>query len=171
MEKWYVIQVRTGSEEKIKQLCEFQISKKYLKECFIPKYTRLKKVNGKWEEVYKTLFSGYLFMISEDIDQLFVSLKEIPDLTKMLGKHGTDIYPLNEDEVVFLKSFGKEEHIVDMSIGYIEGEKIFVTNGPLVGKEGLIKKIDRHKRIAYIEVEFFGQSIDAKVGLEIIGKD
>lgn len=170
MEKWYVIQVRTGSEEKIKQACEYQIAKQYLKECFIPKYARLKKIQGKWDDVYETLFGGYVFMISDDVNGLFAELKSIPALTKLLGKYGTDIFPLNDDEVIFLKSFGKEEHVVDMSIGYIEGDIIYVTKGPLMGKEGLIKKVDRHKRLAYIQVEFFGQVIDAKVGLEIIRK-
>ena len=60
----------------------------------------------------------------------------------MLGKNKQEIYPLPEDEVTFLKSFGEEEQIVDMSTGYIEGDKIIVECGPLKGKEGLIKRID-----------------------------
>lgn len=171
MENWYVIQVRTGSEEKIINACDLLVSKEALKECFLPKYKRVKKIRGFWNEVEEKLFPGYVFMISDDVNVLFQELKRIPDLTKMLGKYGQEVFPLSEDEVVFLKSFGKEEHIVDMSIGYIEGEKIIVTSGPMQGKEGLIKKIDRHKRLAFIEVDFLGQIVNAKVGLEIIRKE
>ena len=36
--------------------------------------------------------------------------------------------------------------------------------------EGLIRKIDRHKRMAYLEVEMFGRKIEMRAGLEIIEK-
>lgn len=89
----------------------------------------------------------------------------------MLGKDKEEIYPLPEDEVAFLKSFGKEEQIVEISSGYIEGDRIIVEKGPLKGKEGLIRRIDRHKRIAEIEIEFLGEQRKAKVGLEIVRKN
>lgn len=69
-----------------------------------------------------------------------------------------------------MKSFGKKGHIVDMSIGFIRGDKIYITEGPLQGKEGLIVKIDRHKRIAYLRLSMFNKETTTKVGLEIISK-
>ena len=57
-----------------------------------------------------------------------------------------------------------------MSQGYIVGDKVNIISGPLVGYEGKIKKIDRHKRIAYIEVSLFDQVVVVQVGLEIISK-
>ena len=69
-----------------------------------------------------------------------------------------------------MKSFGRMEHLVEMSVGYMEGERIVVMEGPLMGKEGMICKVDRHKRIAVIEVEMFGKTTTAKVGLEIVAK-
>ena len=38
------------------------------------------------------------------------------------------------------------------------------------GMEGLIRKIDRHKRMAYLEVEMFGRMVEMRAGLEIIEK-
>ena len=38
------------------------------------------------------------------------------------------------------------------------------------GLEGLITKIDRHKRIAYVNVELLGKLTRVQVGLEIISK-
>ena len=34
-----------------------------------------------------------------------------------------------------------------------------------------MSKIDRHKRIAYVDVSLFGREITVKVGLEITSKD
>lgn len=170
MEKWYVIQVRSKLEEKIKKSCEMIISKEFLKECFIPRNLRLKKINGKWIEVEEILFNGYVFLVSDTPDELFLELKKIPDLTKMLGKSKNEIFPLYDDEVEFLKSLSNDGHVVEMSTGIIINDLVNITSGPLQGKEGIIKKIDRHKRIAFIEVELFGKTTIAKVGLEIISK-
>lgn len=170
MENWYVIQVRSGHEEKIKRACQLLIDGSVLLDCFIPKIETKKKYHGKWHSHEEVLFKGYLFMITEQIDLLFQELKKVPDLTKLLGKYENEVYPLKKEEVEFLKSFGKEEHFVEMSYGIIEGDQITVLNGPLYGREGMIKKIDRHKRKAVIEVDFFDQITTATVGLEIIKK-
>ena len=57
-----------------------------------------------------------------------------------------------------------------MSEGIIEGDQIIVTRGPLCGKEGLIQKIDRHKRKAWLEMKMFGREQRVEVGLEIVEK-
>lgn len=170
LENWYVIQVFAGKEEEMKKKILSIVDHSYIEECFIPRYQKMKKYQGKWHQEEEVLFPGYLFIITDHIHEVYVELNQIPALTKILGREGGYINPLPMHEALFISRFGKEEHLVDMSIGYIEGDVIKVTNGPLMGQEGLIRKIDRHKRIAMIEVEFFGQVTTAKVGLEIIRK-
>lgn len=167
---WYVIQVRRGKEEEIAKKCRANISKEILEECFIPKSQQVRKFKGKWCQQNVILFSGYVFMISSHVKELFQELKKIPDITKLLGNDGNEIYPIYEDEVLFLMQFGKNEHIVEMSKGYIEGDRIFIESGPLLGKEGIIRKINRHKRIAEVEVSLFEQKTRVKVGLEVVSK-
>ena len=65
---------------------------------------------------------------------------------------------------------GGEEQVVRMSEGIIEGEKVHVTDGPLQGMEGYIRKIDRHKRKAYLEISMFGRIQSVQIGLEIVKK-
>ncbi len=57
-----------------------------------------------------------------------------------------------------------------MSYGYILGERIIVTDGPMKDYQGKIVHIDRHKRKAVLEVEFFGRRTEVTVGLEIVKK-
>lgn len=172
MEQWYVIQVRTGKEEWVVTCCNLLLhDDSCLNRCFIPYSKRLRKRRGEWIERTEILFPGYVFMVSDDPMRLYQALKQIPDLTKMLGREKKEIFSLPEDEVVFLQSFGEENQIVDLSVGCIEGDQIIVENGPLKGKEGLIRRIDRHKRIAEIEIEFLGEKRKAKVGLEIVRKN
>ena len=172
MEQWYVIQVRTGKEEWVVTCCNLLLhDDSCLNRCFIPYSKRLRKRRGEWIERTEILFPGYVFMVSDDPTRLYQALKQIPDLTKMLGRDKKEIFSLPEDEVAFLQSFGEENQIVDLSVGCIEGDQIIVENGPLKGKEGLIRRIDRHKRIAEIEIEFLGEKRKAKVGLEIVRKN
>lgn len=167
---WYVIQVRSSHEKEIADKCKIMISSDILKECFIPECIMKKKIKGQWINVKTVLFKGYVFLITDRIDDLYIELKKIPDLTKMIGKKKDIIYPLTNEEIDFLVSFSDQQHLVNMSVGFIEGQTIHITEGPLQGKEGMITKIDRHKRIAYINLNIFNNDITAKVGLEIISK-
>lgn len=166
---WYAVQVRTGEEEKIKLICNRLISKDVLEECFIPYYEKKIKYNGKWHIATEILFPGYIFMVSDYINDLLLIVKTIPKLIKILGD-GNEIVPLYDGEVEFLMKFGKEDHLIKMSHGYMENDKIVITDGPMKDYEGTIKKIDRHKRKAIIEVEFFGRSMEVSVGMEIVRK-
>lgn len=166
---WYAMQVYTGKETKIIKCCEVLIPGEYLDECFIPYYQRKIKLNGKWQIQNKILFPGYIFMVTEMINELRFELDKISEFTKIVGV-GDEVIPLYEHEVKFLKKFGNNDHIVEMSKGIIEGDKVNIIEGPMQGFDGRIKKIDRHKRIAIIEIEFFGRKTDVKVGLEIIEK-
>lgn len=166
---WYVIQVRTGTEEEIQRQCETIIDKSVLEKCFIPKYEQERKYQGEWHTELKVLFPGYVFLISDEKEKLFFELKRVIGLTKMLGT-GETIVPLMAEEVDFLLSFGRGEQVVEMSAGIIENDHVIITRGPLKGNEGLIRKIDRHKRKAWLEIQMFGRAMEMQVGLEIVRK-
>lgn len=166
---WYVIQVRNGNEQNICLQCERQISPQVLESCFIPRYEVKRKVSGTWVTEQKILFPGYLFLISDDLQQLYPELKKVVGLTRLLGT-GDEIVPLSEDEVELLLRLGGDDRVTAMSEGIIEGSRVIVRTGPLQGMEGLIRKIDRHKRKAWLELPMFGGTQTVQVGLEITEK-
>lgn len=167
--QWYVVQVRTGTEENIKMQCQKNLPRAVLEQCFIPYYEEKRKVQGQWHMRQKILFPGYVFIITSRLDDLYRELKGISGLTKLLGT-GQEIVPLWEKEVTFLKAFGGPAQVVGMSEGIIEGAKVIIRSGPLKGFEGLIKKIDRHKRRAWLELPMFGGVQRVQVGVEIVEK-
>lgn len=166
---WYVMQVRTGTEERIKLQCERIIEKSVLERCFIPHYQQKKRFQGEWHIQEKILFPGYVFLIAQNLEILTERLALVIGLTKLIGT-GDEIVPLCQEEVAFLLRMGNEKQVVEMSTGIIENDKVRIQEGPLVGMEGLIKKIDRHKRQAVLEVELFGRMVEMKVGVEIVEK-
>ena len=79
--------------------------------------------------------------------------------------------PLNDQEVAFINAFTKPgRRVVGFSNGVMEGDEIVILNGPLMHQAGLVKKVDRHKRLAYLEMEMLGRKKTVKVGLEIVQK-
>ena len=166
---WYVVQTRTGTEESIRIQYKKNVSAEVLERCFIPYYEEQKRIRGEWTTQTKVLFPGYVFMITENVEALYEELKTIIGLTKLIGT-GEEIVPLQEEEIAFLESFGGAKQVVEMSQGVIEHSQVKVTSGPLQGKEGYIRKIDRHKRKAWLEIEMFGRAQNIQVGLEIVAK-
>ena len=129
----------------------------------------MKRYEGAWHKERRILFPGYLFVITEEIKELAAELNKITGFTKVLGDKDF-LMPLSDAEVNLLKRLGGDEQIVEMSIGVIEHDKIIINEGPMQGLEGFIRKIDRHKRLARIEIEMFGQVVEAQVGVEIVSK-
>lgn len=89
-------------------------------------------------------------------------------LTRLIGTG--DEVTLCPEEIDLLLRMGSDSQLVEMSSGIIENDRVQVLSGPLKGMEGSIRKIDRHKRMAYLEVEMFGRTVEMKVGLEIVSK-
>lgn len=166
---WYVIQVRTGTEREIIRQCQTVIPKEILEKSFLPCFEEMKRYKGAWHKEQKLLFPGYVFLISGNPEQLYRSLKPVIGLTKLL-KTGDQIISLTESEIQFLLRFGGKEQLVKMSIGFMEQDQVTILDGPLKGMEGYIKRIDRHRREASLELPMFGRILDVKVGLEIIAK-
>lgn len=88
----------------------------------------------------------------------------------MLGREEEEFLPIEEEKEALFRSMLNEKDEISISKGIIDGDNVIVTEGPLQGYEGMIKKINRHKRIAVLGLDLFGQGTDVTVGLEIVAK-
>ena len=127
-------------------------------------------ISGRMAIQERILFPGYVFLIAQNLECLVNGLKKVIGLTKLIGI-GDQIVPLVQEEVELLMRIGTDKQLVEMSSGIIENDRVRILSGPLMGMEGNIRRIDRHKRIAYLEIEMFGRTVEMKVGLEIIRKE
>lgn len=166
---WYVIWVTSGKEEEIKEQCQKRLSGDMYKDIFVLRYTRRMKKKGQWQEVTRRLFPGYIFIDTEDIDAIRERLRDIDAMTIVLGDDDKPV-PISDSEQAFLQSLIDDAYVVNMSTGHIIGDEIIIASGPLAGTKGIIKKINRHKKEAEIEVDLMGNVTRARVGLEIVSK-
>lgn len=139
-------------------------------ECFVPRCEVMKKFRGQWIKRAEILIPGYVFVQTKDPDKLKPALRSVPRFTRLLGND--DMFtPLDDREMAFVQAFTSPgARTVAMSTGIIEGDEVVILNGPLVGHSGMIRKIDRHKRLAYLEMEILGRRKAVKLGLEIVTK-
>mgnify|MGYP000113929363 CR=1 FL=1 len=168
MESWYAVQVRTGREEAVLQLSKKIINESVLKECFIPYYERMKRYQGEWHKELHILFPGYVFLITEQIESLFWELKRIPEFTKILGD-GVESIALQEEEKKMLMEIGGRSTYLRCPRVYC-GDMVIITSGPMKKMKGTIIFIDRHKRVAIIQLDMFGRKIEIKHGPRKLSK-
>lgn len=166
---WYVVRVRVGAEENVRFRCQEEISVNVLKDCYVFHYEEKKCVRGEWIVQDKVLFPGYVFLVAGSCEARKIrrELWKIKGALELLEIDG-ELAVLTDEEVDFLLALSGLGKMVRFSEGVIEQSKVKVYSGPLVGMEKYIRKIDRHKRRAMLEMPMFGEMQKMLVGLEIV---
>ena len=166
--RWYVIQIATGKEEAMCRLVERLAPEGSLEECFAPRYATEMKVRGEWVPAQKPLFPGYLIAVTNKPELLSDALRGTPEFTRLLSV-GETFVPLHEEDQAWIGAFTKKgARVIPMSTGVMEGDRVVVLDGPLVGCEAMIKSVNRHKSLAILEFEICGRRVTTKVGLGIV---
>lgn len=175
---WYVIQVTSGQENRVCKLiksnvsasCEGEGANEILSECFVPLYQAEQKFKGEYRIVNKRLFPGYVIAISQNVSELNRLLRSVSAFTRILGNSETFV-PLDRIEMEFIDSFTSKDHrVIETSRAVVEGDVVTVIDGPMLGHESWIKKINRRKGTVEIEVFLFGRTLVTEVGLAAVSK-
>ena len=161
-------------EDKAEEQIRAMIEKGVYNHCFHPIRHVKKKIRGEWKELYEKLLPGYVFVTSNDVRELYLKLKYVPAFTKILGKTNDQFIPLPEDEVEWIEKIidsADENMRVGISqIAVTENDEITILSGPLKNIEGCIRKIDLHRRIAKVEVDFMNRKTVIHLGVEMVGE-
>lgn len=166
----YVVQVIGGRETKAVKLV-VSVAKDAVQSCFVPRREMMKRIDGVWVKRREILFPGYVFVQTDDPVGVQQALHAVPAFARMLTSSGDTFVPLTHDEVTWINVHADAEtHVVEMSKGFIEGDCVVVTLGPLRGQEASIARIDRHKRLAWVDMNMFGRHKMIRIGLEIVAK-
>ncbi len=166
----HVVQVAGGQEAKAVEMIT-SLARESVEDCFIPMREVVRQQEGKWHRKLEKLFPGYVFVQTADPELIRKTLRQIPAFTRMLTSAGDMCLPLSADEVVWINAnTSADTRVMEMSEGIIEGDRVMVTSGPLKGHEASIARIDRHKRLAWVDMGMFGRGKMIRVGLEVVSK-
>lgn len=83
---------------------------------------------------------------------------------------GGGFYPIRQEEEVFLRQLLDSQACIRFSTGYLVDGQLQVWQGPLKQAQSKVRKIDRHKRLAEIEIQLFEESRYIRLGLEVKAK-
>ncbi|MDO4289597.1 MAG: antiterminator LoaP [Eggerthellaceae bacterium] len=163
---WYVIQTVVGREDHVRKLV-LRATDLDERACFVPMIRVGVKREGKWLPAEQPLMPGYLIAETAQPERLAQALRRIDGFARLVQKD--DVFaPLSDIDVRWIDSQTQGgSSAVAMSEGYIEAGVLHVTSGPLVGREAHIKKVDHRKKAAYLEIEAFGRTITAQLGIKI----
>ena len=170
---YYVIQVKTGKEQQaIDDILKNKPDDASF-DVFAPYRKSLRKFKGVMREVVERCFPGYVFVETNDVQRLFKQLYFTPGFQRLLGREeGTDNFvPLDKDEsrmvdILYSKNNNRITEISNIEVK--EGEMIRVLDGPLMGLETQIKKVNLHKRTVTIEYTMCGRLVSSNVGINIV---
>ena len=171
---YYVLQVAAGTEDRVEEQIRVMVENGLYDSCFHPMRRMRKKFRGEWKEVHEKLLPGYVFITSNCVQELYQELKNVLAFTRMLGKDREQFIPLSEHEVKWLERLIESpERSMEVQLSQVsvsENDIVTILSGPLKDMEGCIKKIDLHRRIAKVEVDFMNRKTIIHLGIEMLEK-
>ena len=112
------------------------------------------------------MFPGYVFLESEDEEILSEELEGCG----LTFRERQSLFRIGNKEEEFLKRLCGAAHHLEMSRGVLHQGSARITEGPLKGMEKRISRIDRHKRLARVEMTIKPDNHYIQAGLEITEK-
>lgn len=161
---WYVAQVMTGKEEGIKDcICGKDIK------AIVPQKCMREQKHGKWREVVRVIFPGYVFLMVDLDAEAYYKIKAVPGVIKLLGDDRGAI-PIREDEITLILRMTQNGDPLGLSEVFVEGGKVKVVSGPLEGFEGKILKLDARRFRAKVDISFMGEPRIVELPVNVIKK-
>jgi len=165
--KWYVIQVMTGAEDKVKQALGLTVAMKDLKnkvfQVLVPTEEIVEIKGGKRQVKIKKMFPGYVFLQMFLDDETWYQIRETHGVARFIG---TKIQPtpVSEKEMQrVLKQLGKEERL---EITFEKGEGVRVISGPFRGYTGTVDEVNAEKGKMKVLINIFGRDTPVEVNFE-----
>ena len=163
---YYVLWTNAGKEEKTRQMIQNNADKSLYKRCLIP-YRVKRHYFGSASKLVKMIhFPSYLFIETDNIKEFADNIKWFPEFKVVLQMD--DVYcPLGKHEESVLFQLINDKDVIDISKGYMEGDKVRITEGPLMGHENFIKRVKPRQGVAVIEMDIFNRTTEVPLGLEL----
>jgi transcription termination/antitermination protein NusG len=159
---WYVVQVFTGQEQKIKSYLDTEIDRLGIRDSIasvlIPAEEVIEMRDGRKKSKKRVFFPGYLLLEAELTKEIKHLILNTPSVINFVGP-GNEPTPLSQVEVN--RILGRVDQVRDketVEVPFHEDEAIKVTDGPFKDFTGFIKEVNREKRKLKVMVSIFGRS-------------
>ena len=166
---WYVVWAATTKEHQLLEHIEREFAKELYNSVWLPIKVEKRKINGEWNEVEKLLFPGYMFLDTDYIEEVAMQLRGYVECMGIL-KVDDEYAPISKSEEEILYKLTGGGGRMDVSVGYIEDGRVRILSGPLYSMEDYIISVDKHKRVAKVQMELFCDTKTFTAALELVNK-
>jgi len=169
---YYAIQVKTRAENKFIKLFKSLHPEVTLPLSFPQRRLDIRK-QGKLKSSLSGVFPGYIFIEAENDDEIIKcqwEFRRTEGFFRFL-KSNQDIKALGGQDLEIVLHFIKNTGAVAgrSKVYFDENSRIVVVEGPLMGLEGRIIKVDKRKRRAKVSLDLYNDSFAIDLAFEIIG--
>lgn len=151
---WHAVFVKTGNEETVREKIAYAF--KHLDIIpVIPKRCIRERKNGIWYKRIIPLFPGYILIRGKVTTEDYYILKTVPGILRVLkGVNG--LYRIDPKEIEVISRLMTDGELIGTSTAFQQGDSIEITEGPLLGLEGLIQSVDHRKGRVRVNISFLG---------------
>jgi len=176
--KWYVVRAISGKEKKVKELIENEVIRyklhDFISQILIPTEKVYQIRNGKKISKERSFFPGYVLIEANLVGEIPHIIKNINGVIGFLGtEKGGDPVPLRTSEAN--RILGKVDELAEsdeeMSIPYVVGEVVKVTDGPFNSFSGIIEEVNEEKKKLKVMVKIFGRKTPLELGFMQVEKE
>ena len=148
--RWYAAYAGEGREAALAAKVGAALPAEVLCEAFCPRWEAIMKRRGAWLKVERPMFRGYALLASRDGRALARAVARLSFPVSLAGRRGRSLLPVEAEVQRWLEEALDSSHVLRASEGFIEDGRLVVERGPLVGQERRIRRIDRHKSMAWV---------------------
>lgn len=160
MHKWYVVQVMSSHEKKVKKTIEEFLPNKGLTddiiEILIPTENVSEVKRGQQKISEKRMWPGYLLVKMNLTDDTWAYIKDTPGVIDFLG--GEKPTPLSEKEVndIMRELEDRQKGVVQKHKVEV-GDRVKITDGVFVNFVGVVTEVNYEKGRLSVMVSIFGR--------------
>lgn len=163
--KWYVLQVYSGHENKVKANIEKLVAQNNLagriSQIEIPTMDVAEMKNGKKKISKKKIMPGYVLIEMDMDDDLQFMIQTLPSVSTFVGPKlkGPEALTLEEVKNLFAEMGDvQSEEPVKPRLLFNVGDNLKIVDGPFANFSGVVDEIFPEKGRLRVKVEIFGRS-------------
>ena len=149
--RWYLVhapQREQATCDKVRKV----IPRDLLEDAFVLRKERWRKLDGRWERYPMQMYRDYFFVVTSDVNELDKALSKLSFPVRIAKGDGSFFMPMAADAQAWYERMMDANHVIRSSTGVIVDGVLHVQDGPLVGQEERVTKVDRHHRSCFVRV-------------------
>lgn len=164
---WYALFVKTGSERMLQEKLRYLDlgSMNFHVPC---RELRIRR-KGKWMLDLQPMFPGYILVCGTLTDNSYSRVRQLADVYAWISDETGPLH-IHPEEIALLQKLVDYTDVIRPSHVLFEGQRIVIIDGPLVGQEAIIRKVDRRKGRAKISISVFGHEKLVDIAVEDVGE-